>query len=63
MKVDEGGPNTCHVDYKFPQALPLSLAKVLKDVTVVFVKELESHSQVVVFQNGLVIVHERQLRV
>lgn len=51
MKVGEGRPNTCHVDYKFPQALPLSLAEVLKDVTVVLVKQLEAYSQVVVLQN------------
>lgn len=59
----EGGPNACHVDNKFPQALPLSLAEVLKDVTVVLMEELEAHSQVVVFQNGLVVVHEGQLGV
>lgn len=38
MKAGLGGWSTCHVDYKFPQALPLSLAEVLKDVTVVLVK-------------------------
>lgn len=59
----EGRTSTCHVDYKFPQALPLSLAQVLKDVTVVLVEELEAHGQVVVLQNGLIIVHEGQLGV
>lgn len=63
MNGGQARPNTCHVDDQLPQALPLSLAEVLEDVTVVLVKQLEAHSQVVVLQNRLVVVHEGQLGV
>lgn len=36
--------NTHHINNKFPQALSLPLAKVLEDVTVVLVKQLEANS-------------------
>lgn len=54
---------THHVYDELPQALPLPLAEVLKDVTVVLVKELEAHGQVMVLQNRLVVVHQGQFRV
>lgn len=44
MIQNECGDNTHHINYKFSQALSLPLAKVLKDVTVVLVKEFEAHS-------------------
>lgn len=40
MCVDD----THHINNKFSQALSLPLAKVLEDVTVVLVKQLEAHS-------------------
>lgn len=57
------GDETHHVYDELPQALPLPLAEVLKDVTVVLMKELEAHSQVMVLQDGLVVVHQGQLGV
>ena len=52
-----------HVDDHLAQALPLALAEVLEDVTVVFLQQLEAHGQVVILQHRLVIVHERQFRI
>lgn len=36
--------NSHHINNKFPQALSLPLAKVLEDVTVVLMKQLEAYS-------------------
>lgn len=54
-------PPAHHVDDHLAQALPLALAEVLEDVTVVLLQQLEAHSQMVVLQHRLVIVHECQL--
>lgn len=42
-----------HVDDHLAQALPLALAEVLEDVTVVFLQQLEAHGQVVILQHRL----------
>ena len=52
-----------HVDDHLAEGLSLLLREVLEDVTVVFLQELESHGQVMVLQHGLIVVHQRQLRV
>lgn len=52
-----------HVDDELAKALALALGEVLEDVTVFLVQKLEAHSEVVVLQNGLIVVHEGQLRV
>ena len=48
--------STDHVYNHFPEGLPLLLGEVDEDITVWVLEELECHSQVVVFQHGLVIV-------
>lgn len=55
--------HTHHVDDELAETLPLSFGEVLENVTVFLVEEFEAHRQVMVLQNRLVVVHERQLRV
>lgn len=55
------GPD--HVNDELAEALALPFGEVLEDVTVLLVQQLEAHSQVVVLQNRLVVIHQRQLRV
>lgn len=50
--------DTHHVNNKFPKALSLPLGKVLEDVTVVLMKQLKTHSQVMVLQHRLIIIHQ-----
>jgi len=52
-----------HVNDHLAQRLPLFFGEVLEDVAVVFLQQLESHSQVMVLQHGFIVVHQRQLRV
>lgn len=52
-----------HINDHFAQRLSLLFAKVLKDVTVVFLQKLKAHSQVVILQHRRVIVHQGQLGV
>lgn len=52
-----------HVDDELAQALPLPLGEVLEDVTVFLVQKLEAHGEMMVLQDGLIVVHEGQLRV
>lgn len=49
------------VDDELAKALALTLGEVLEDVTVFLVQELEANREVVVLQNGLIVVHEGQL--
>ena len=51
-----------HVNDHFPQGLSLFLGQVDEDITVGVLKEFEGDSQVVVLEDGLVIVHDGQLR-
>lgn len=44
MIYNEFVENTHHINNKFPQTLSLPLAKVLENVTVVLMKQLEAHS-------------------
>lgn len=54
-------PGPYHVDHHLPERLPLLLGQVLEDVAVLLLQQFEAHCQVVVLQDGLVVVHQRQL--
>ena len=51
-----------HVNDHLPQGLSLLLAQVDKNITVLVLNQLERHSQMVIFQNGLIVVHQGKLR-
>ena len=51
-----------HINDHLPQGLSLLLAQVDKDITFRILHELKRHSQMVILQHGLVIVHQSQLR-
>ena len=53
---------TYHIYHHFSQGLPLLLGKVHQNITVRILKELKGDSQVMVLQDGLIIVHDGQLR-
>lgn len=55
--------STYHIDDHFSETLTLLLGKVLKDVTVFPLQELETNSEVMILQNRLIVVHEGQLGV
>lgn len=50
-----------HVNHHLPERLPLLLGQVLEDVAVLLLQQFEAHCQVVVLQDRLVVVHQRQL--
>lgn len=58
VRSKERTVDTHHVNDEFPQALFLPLAEVLEDVTVLLVKQLEAHSQVMVLQHRLIVIHQ-----
>lgn len=47
-----------HVNHHLPERLPLFLGQVLEDVTVLLLQQFETHGQVVVLQDGFVVVHQ-----
>ena len=53
---------THHIYDHFPQSLSLFLSQVDEDITVGVLKKFEGDGQVVVLKDGLVIVHDGQLR-
>lgn len=57
---DECGLASYHVNHHFPERLALLLAKILEDVAVFLLKQFESHSEVVVLQHRLVIIHQSE---
>lgn len=54
-------PGPHHVDHHLPERLPLLLGQVLEDVAVLLLQQFEAHCQVVVLQDGLIVVHQCQL--
>lgn len=52
--------DTYHINHKLPQALSLPFGEVLEDVTVLLMEQLKPHSQVVVLQNRLIVIHQGQ---
>lgn len=55
--------STHHVDDHSAKGLPLFLRQVLEDVAVFPLEQLKPYGQVMVLENGFVVVHERQFRV
>ena len=53
---------TYHIYHHFSQGLPLLLGEVHQNITVRILKELKGNSQMMVLQDGLIIVHDGQLR-
>lgn len=47
-----------HVDHHLPERLTLFLGQVLEDVTVLLLKQFETHSKMVVLQDRFVVVHQ-----
>lgn len=47
-----------HVDHHLPERLTLLLGQVLEDVAVLLLKQFETHREMVVLQDGFVIVHQ-----
>ena len=53
---------TYHIYHHFSQGLPLLLGEVHQNITVRILKQLKGDSKMVVLQDGLIIVHDGQLR-
>ena len=53
---------TYHIYHHFSQGLPLLLGEVHQNITVRILKQLKGDSKMMVLQDGLIIVHDGQLR-
>lgn len=51
-----------HVYHHLPKRLPLLLTHISENITSFILKQLEGHSQVMILQDTLIVIHERQFR-